>query len=340
MKKRILLISWMLIALAACNQLPTDTEIPTLNPTALNQTAVYMVTADSIQTQSAMPTATLAPDRTWTPIPTMDRTRPPAQSPTPEITCNQAAAGNPIDITIPDGTEMTPNQSFSKTWRLKNVGSCTWTRQYAVIFFSGNSLGALHTHYLLQEVDPGGVIDITVDMIAPETPGIYQSNWMLKDGGGELFGIGPNGDAPFWVQIEVVPMATATLQPTILVTGTPQVYLEGTVVLGPGDRLDFDASIINPQDNTQADFQYQTGDQEPILLSPLNGTRWAVVNEGVPEYSDCLNANLNDEPLGFDGQSFEDSVCFRSSEDRVGRFVIDQTSGEEITIRFLLWTSP
>ena len=340
MKKRILLLCWMLIALAACNQQPTNTTITTLDPTALNQTAVYLATADFIQTQSAMPTGTQAPDSTWTPIPTMDRTRPPAQSPTPEIICNQAAARNPIDITIPDGTEVTFKESFSKTWRLKNVGSCTWTRQYAVSFFSGNSLGALHTHYLLQEVAPGGVIDITVDMIAPDTSGIYQSNWMLQDREGELFGIGPNGDAPFWVQIEVVPMATETLQPTILVTGTPQVYLQGTVVLGPGDQLDVDASIINPLDSTQADFLYQTGDQTLILLSPLNGVRWAVIDEGSPEFSDCLNASLNEETLGLDSQSSEDSVCFRSSEDRVGRFVIDQISGEQITIRFLLWVSP
>ena len=340
MKKRFLFLCLLLIALSACNRQPTDTQIATLNPTALNQTAVYLATADFILTQSAMPTATLAPDSTLTPITTIDRTRPPAQSSTPEITCNQAAAGNPIDITIPDGTEMTLNENFSKTWRLKNVGSCTWTRQYAVIFFSGNSLRALHTHYLLQEVEPGDVIDITVDMIAPDTPGFYQSNWMLKDGEGEFFGIGPNGDAPFWVQIEVVPMATETPQPTIMVTGTPQVYLEGTVVLGLGDQLDLDASIINPQDNTQSDILYQTGDLAPILFSPLNGTQLAVFNTGVSEYSDCLNANMSEEILSFNAQSLEASICFQSSEGRIGRFGIDQTSGDQITISFLIWTGP
>ena len=340
MKKRFLFLCLLLIALSACNRQPTDTEIAPLNPTALNQTAVYLATADFILTQSAMPTATLAPDSTSTPITTMDRTRPAVQSSTPEINCNQAAAGNPIDITIPDGTEMTLNENFSKTWRLKNVGSCTWTRQYAVIFFSGNSLRALHTHYLLQEVEPGDVIDITVDMIAPDTPGFYQSNWMLKDGEGEFFGIGPNGDAPFWVQIEVVPMATETPQPTIMVTGTPQVYLEGTVVLGLGDQLDLDASIINPQDNTQSDILYQTGDLAPILFSPLNGTQLAVFNTGVSEYSDCLNANMSEEILSFNAQSLEASICFQSSEGRIGRFGIDQTSGDQITISFLIWTGP
>ncbi len=127
MKKSIFLISCLIIALSACNQAATDTQIPTLDPTALIETAVYRATADFILTQSAMPTPTMASDSTWTPIPTIDRTRPPAQTPTSEIACNQAAAGNPIDITIPDGTKMTPNESFAKTWRLENVGSCTWT---------------------------------------------------------------------------------------------------------------------------------------------------------------------------------------------------------------------
>jgi len=340
MKKQLFMISWLLMALAACNQLPIDTEIPALDPTALNQTAVYLATADFIRTQSAMPMATLAAASTWTPIPTMDRTRPPAQSPTPEVSCNQAAPGNPIDITIPDGTEMTLNEIFSKTWRLKNVGSCTWTRQYAVVFFSGNSMGAHHTHYLLQEVDPGDVIDLTVDMIAPVTPGIYQSNWMLKDGEGEIFGIGPNGDAPFWVQIEVVPMATETPVPTIAVTGTPQVFLEGTVVLGPGDQFDLDANIINPQDSSQVDFLYQIGDPIPVLLTAMNEMQWALINEGVPEYADCLNANLDDETLGFDRQSLGYNVCFRTSAGRVGRFTIEPTSGDQIALNFVIWASP
>lgn len=339
MKKSIFLISCLIIALSACNQATTDTQIPTLDPTALNETAVYRATADFILTQSAMPTPTMASDSTWTPIPTIDRTRPPAQTPTSEIACNQAAAGNPIDITIPDGTKMTPNESFAKTWRLENVGSCTWTRQYSVIFFSGNSMGALHTHYLLQEVDPGGVIDITIDMQSPDTPGVYQSNWMLQDAEGAFFGIGPNGDAPFWVQIEVALPATETPQPTIVVTGTPLVYLEGTVLLGLDDRLDLDANVINPQDTAQADFLYQTGDLGSILLSALNGMEWSVFNEALPELSDCLNAGMNNETLTIDDQSLRDIICFRTSEGRIGRFSIDQWTGEEITISFSVWST-
>src|SRR5512143_3278895 len=31
------------------------------------------------------------------------------------------------DVTVPDGTSYAPGTTFTKTWRLKNIGSCTWT---------------------------------------------------------------------------------------------------------------------------------------------------------------------------------------------------------------------
>ena len=41
-------------------------------------------------------------------------------------------------------------------------------------FFSGNSL-THNTHYLLQPVEPGETVDLTVDMIAPEQVEFYRT---------------------------------------------------------------------------------------------------------------------------------------------------------------------
>lgn len=215
------------IALTACSGLDSATPTQTLDATALNQTAVYQVTLDAPDETSPAPTQTLPPADTPTIISTIERTRPPVHTPTPQTPCDKAAAGHPIDVTIPDGTVMNPGEVFAKTWRLENAGSCTWTRQYAVTFFSANSLNAPQINTLAKPVKPGEQIDVTVDMQAPQEPGIYQSNWMLSNEDGELFGIGPNGDAPFWVKIEVVPAITETPQPTPTVTPTPVVYLSG-----------------------------------------------------------------------------------------------------------------
>ena len=40
------------------------------------------------------------------------------------------------DVTIPDGTIVEPGRDFTKTWRLKNVGTCSWTTAYALVFVS------------------------------------------------------------------------------------------------------------------------------------------------------------------------------------------------------------
>ncbi|MFN2304432.1 MAG: NBR1-Ig-like domain-containing protein, partial [Anaerolineales bacterium] len=199
MIKKFLFVYFLALVLVGCGSISSTDEVPTLDSTKLNKTAVSAATAAFLQTESMLPTATLTLVSTWTPAPTIDRTRPPLLSPTPEIPCNRAAAGRPIDVTIPDGTIMAPGEIFSKTWRLENVGSCAWTRLYTLTFFSGNSMNAIHNHNLFQEVPPGSSIDLTVDMVAPQTSGIYQSNWMLQDAHGGMFGIGPNSVAPFWV---------------------------------------------------------------------------------------------------------------------------------------------
>jgi hypothetical protein len=66
---------------------------------------------------------------------------------------------------------------------------------------------------------PGQSIEVSVDLIAPATNGIYRGNWMLTNEKGEQFGIGVNADKPFWVQItvgEVAPDIRAELgEPTL-----------------------------------------------------------------------------------------------------------------------------
>jgi hypothetical protein len=131
----------------------------------------------------------------------------PASSPTP--ICNRVALGNPGDVTIPDGSELKPGQVFTKIWRLVNKGACTWTPHYAVIWFSGEQFGAPVTTYLSKQVPPNHEIDIDLDMVAPLKPGTYQSNWKLESPEGNLIGIGPNGNSPFWVRIMVVEPETS-----------------------------------------------------------------------------------------------------------------------------------
>src|SRR5687767_9578254 len=45
------------------------------------------------------------------------------------------------DVTVPDGKVYNAGDSFDKTWRLKNVGTCTWNGSYTLSFFSGEPMG-------------------------------------------------------------------------------------------------------------------------------------------------------------------------------------------------------
>ncbi len=216
------------LLLSSCSLRVSDTT-DTPDAEGIIQTVVAQVTQDFLQTLVAFQTATLPLEPTGmgtatpTPIPTIARSPQPNVTPSQTGACNRVAAGVPFDITIPDDTIMQPGQSFTKTWRLVNNGTCKWTRLYAVVFFSGNPMGAHQTNYLNAEVLPGQSIDVSVEFIAPFEPGMYQSNWMLQSQAGELFGLGPNGDAPFWVRIHVVGPPTSTPTITPLPTGSETV---------------------------------------------------------------------------------------------------------------------
>lgn len=341
MKQKLLTVCMLMFLLVACQAQvePTPTSLPTLDATRLLETAVSLVTADFAQTLTHVPTDTPTPTPTRTPIPTLDRTRPAILTPTRELPCNMAAAGNPIDVTIPDDTKMAPGMSFSKTWRIKNVGACTWTRLYTLTFFSGNNLGAQYSHYLQQPVEPGAMVDLTVDMVAPENIGLYQSNWMLSDPDGNLFGIGPHGDAPFWVRIEVVQVVTPTPTLTPTITPTPLVHITGNAELENEDLLDLDTAALNPTVEEDADLRYQYGGMPMHQLTPINDARWVVFGDSRPTLGDCFNKTLSDEPISFDQVLGGTYICYRTSQGLRGWLLIEGFDQERLNVRFLTWAA-
>jgi hypothetical protein len=135
-----------------------------------------------------------------TPIPPTPRPVVPTPTATPQP-CNLATFVK--DVSIPDGTLLDPSDDFTKTWRLKNVGSCTWTTDYDLVFRSGDQMDGKNAIALTKSVKPGETVDLSVSLTAPDDSGEYTGYWALRDGNGRIFGIGPNGDKAFWVNIEV-----------------------------------------------------------------------------------------------------------------------------------------
>ena len=108
------------------------------------------------------------------------------------------------DITAPDGTTFAPGTAFTKTWRLKNIGTCTWTTAYTLVWVGDETLGVPGPVKLYVNVAPGQMLDISVSLIAPATGGNYKGLWKLTNASGAQFGIGDSGTDPFWVNISVM----------------------------------------------------------------------------------------------------------------------------------------
>jgi hypothetical protein len=108
------------------------------------------------------------------------------------------------DLTIPDGTSLAPGAAFTKTWRLSNSGTCTWDTTYSMIWAGGDAMGSSNAAKLPVSVAPGQMVDISLNLVSPGTPGHYKSLWKLSNSSGNQFGIGASGNDPFWADINVV----------------------------------------------------------------------------------------------------------------------------------------
>jgi len=160
--------------------------------------------AQGAQQPTGTATTTPSPTATQTSTPTPTET----STPTPTTTSN-VALNTPCDratfiedVTIPDGTQISEGNVFTKTWRLENTGSCTWTPAYRVIFDRGALLGAPASFNMPGFVNPGQTVDISVNMTAPSNQGIFEGFWKLEDPNGNIFGVGTSS-VDFDVEIAV-----------------------------------------------------------------------------------------------------------------------------------------
>ncbi len=106
----------------------------------------------------------------------------------PTVTPYPCSSAIMVYETVPDYTNFNLNQTFNKTWRLKNVGVCTWNTGYRLAFYSGNSLNGPAYVYLPHNVAPGGTVDVTVPMQAPSSAGTYTGYWGLYTNANIFFG--------------------------------------------------------------------------------------------------------------------------------------------------------
>jgi murein DD-endopeptidase MepM/ murein hydrolase activator NlpD len=134
-------------------------------------------------------------------------------------TTNQGDSSDYIsDITIPDKMVMGFNNSFTKTWAIRNNGTTTWNSGYKIAFVNGTKMGGAYEVPLTQNVAPGQTAHISVNMYSPNVAETYKGYWKLKNPAGQFF-----GDL-LWVEIVTRSNASAPTN-----NGNGQVKLYGNI---------------------------------------------------------------------------------------------------------------
>lgn len=206
--KLIVLVTILAVLVAACGPSATPAE-PTPDIAAVRTSAASTVVSQFTLTAAA-----------FTPTPP----HPPADTTEPEATATATvtvpvvaqvtnAEGTTIalcdkyswdlatvDVNVPDNTVMSPGQDFIKTWKVKNIGACTWGAGYGMVFSYGEKMSGT-PQPLPSAVAPGQEVEVSVQFKAPNLAGTYTGYWTLQNAKGIAFQ--GNDNKVLYVQIVV-----------------------------------------------------------------------------------------------------------------------------------------
>ena len=181
------------LLLSACGATPADlTPTATVNVDEIRTQAVSTFAADLTATAFAAPTLTPSPSFTpiaLTPLATSTGGVAFGAATVPAAGATASCYGLTFvsDVSIPDNTPVTAGQTFTKTWKLKNAGSCAWDAGFKFAFTGGEQMGGT-TFTLPAAVAAGAVYDVSVPMTAPNKSGTLRGNWRMQTAGGQSFG--------------------------------------------------------------------------------------------------------------------------------------------------------
>jgi hypothetical protein len=178
------------------------------------------------------------------------------------------------DVTVPDGMVILPGTPFTKVWKILNEGDCTWDSRYDLVFASeGHAMSGKAAQSIGDlTVDPGATGQISIDLVAPNSPGTYRGVWRLRNPSGETFG-------KFWVQIKVEEIKEGAFEFADHVCSA--VWRNGSdAVSCPGVEGNEDGFAFRV-DTPRFEGGYQ--DDEPaILMSPQAVNDGVIIGKFVP----------------------------------------------------------
>jgi len=97
---------------------------------------------------------------------------------TPEAPCLNAVYV--ADVTVPDNTRFDKGKDFTKTWKVRNSGTCAWSADTELAFVRGAQLGA-SSPVKVGALEPGKTIDVSVPMESGDKDGAFTGIWRLRN---------------------------------------------------------------------------------------------------------------------------------------------------------------
>jgi len=156
----------------------TQTSPPALTPPSKTE---------DISTSTPTVPATPSP----TPADVAPLTSTPTPAPRPSETPTPGACPPDVafveDVTVPDGTNFSPSESFTKTWRLRSSGCAPWPAGSTFVFDAGDQMGAPES-VPVPDTSLDSTADISVEMTAPDAAGTYKGYWQMQGPDGTRFG--------------------------------------------------------------------------------------------------------------------------------------------------------
>jgi len=101
-----------------------------------------------------------------------------------------------VSETIPDGSIYQTGDTFTKSWVIRNAGTCQWTTDYRFVFEEGDQMDGPSSMKLTHAVDPGDTYTFEIDLTAPDDDGNYTGVYRIKSDEGDDLG-------KYWVVITV-----------------------------------------------------------------------------------------------------------------------------------------
>ena len=274
----VFLILIAILATACAGQGQNSTPQASPEPSQTSSARITTDTPVSAEASTGEPTidSSISPSETSAAVTETVNFTPTVTQPPNAADCTNSATFV-ADVTVPDNSDVSGGTRFTKTWRIRNTGTCIWGSGYQLSYYSDEQMSAIGP-IGLEITQPGQEVDISIDLVAPNSIGRHRANFVIKNPADLIMKV--DDDSRLWVIINVpdlaspTPPATATAQLAVTLTPTTG----GAITLTATDAV---TSGSNPGYASVSCAFKTDADRVKAVIEAINAYRQ---QNGLPEY--------------------------------------------------------